>query len=570
MRSTMSNEFLPDEVIDGRYRIISRIGKGGMGLVYRVNHILINKEFALKTIDKNRISEMTIRRFQQEARTSFSLDHPNIIAVKDFGILEDQTPFLVMELVKGETLSDRLKRTGCLTLEQAIPIFVQICFGLAYAHECGIVHRDIKPSNIMLLSGLPLGTEGSIKIFDFGIAKLTEHEGGEIQALTRTGEIFGSPTYMSPEQCSGFRVDHRSDIYSLGCVFFEVLTGAPPYIGDTALITMMKHQTEKASTLKQASLGASFPPAMENIIATMLAKSPDNRYQNLGTLAHDLGAVRRGAAISQKTACPKSRGNDPVISMRRSTLIAIAASVVVAAGFFGYLFHPQSGSHPAIALLLESVIKPCPASSQVADETDNQNLAEVALKRRLAFPAANGQLALANSKITENSFELISNASWIHALTLSNCDINNESLTRLAKLDLHRLQFTNSSFNNIGAKKISQCRWHSLVEVDANGTNLTDEGVGYLSTIKTLKRLSLAGIKITDKSLAALAQSTKLTDLSLRNVQQITDTGLSAFEHSHLQKLDLQDTQIGNTSLLTVAMIPNLAQVRLNKTSTLR
>ena len=123
------SEFLPGQAIGGRYQVISILGKGGMGLVYRVNQIFLNKEFALKTIEKHLMSEIVIRRFQQEARTAFALDHPNIITVNDFGVLDDSTPFLVMELIKGETLGERLKRTGCLTVEEAIPIFVQVCFG---------------------------------------------------------------------------------------------------------------------------------------------------------------------------------------------------------------------------------------------------------------------------------------------------------------------------------------------------------------------------------------------------------------------------------------------------------
>ena len=136
------------QVIGGRYEIISSLGEGGMGSVYKVNQIFLNKEFAFKTININHVSDLAVRRFQQEARTTFALDHPSIVTVNDFGVLDDQSPFLVMELVNGETLGERLKRVGCLTLEQAIPIFVQVCFGLAYAHERGVVHRDIKPSNI--------------------------------------------------------------------------------------------------------------------------------------------------------------------------------------------------------------------------------------------------------------------------------------------------------------------------------------------------------------------------------------------------------------------------------------
>ncbi len=285
-----SQPFSPGLLIGNRYKVVSLIGTGGMGLVYLVQQVLLNKEFALKTIDTRFLSDVVIRRFQQEARGVFALDHPSIIAVKDFGVLNDSTPYLVMEFIKGENLGERLKRTGCLTLEDAIPIFVQVCFGLAYAHELGIVHRDIKPSNIMLLDGIPAGQDGSVKILDFGIAKFSEREGGEIQALTRTGEIFGSPVYMSPEQCTGLGVDQRSDIYSLGCVFFETLTGAPPCVGENALATMMKHQVELAPSLAEASLGKQFPQAIEDIVAKMLAKSPDNRYPNLSLLLAISGA----------------------------------------------------------------------------------------------------------------------------------------------------------------------------------------------------------------------------------------------------------------------------------------
>jgi serine/threonine protein kinase len=204
------------------------------------------------------------------------------------------TPFLVMELIDGDTLSERLKRTGRLTLEEAIPIFVQTCFGLGYAHDQGIIHRDIKPSNIMLLNGIESGAEGSIKIVDFGIAKFAQNDAGELQALTRTGEIFGSPFYMSPEQCAGERVDYRADIYSLGCVLFEALTGTPPCVGESALSTMMQHQTLKPPSLKEASMGVEFPPELELIVAKMLDKTPEKRYQKLGVVAHHLGALVRG------------------------------------------------------------------------------------------------------------------------------------------------------------------------------------------------------------------------------------------------------------------------------------
>ncbi|MBA4074181.1 MAG: serine/threonine protein kinase, partial [Cyanobacteria bacterium PR.023] len=184
-------EFARDEIVGGRYKVLSILGKGGMGLVYRVEQIFLGKELALKTIHKSFLSDITVKRFEHEARAAFAVNHPNIIAVNAYGLLDDQTPFLAMEIVDGETLAELLHDSGPLPMAAALPIIIQVCFGLAHAHNSGVVHRDIKPSNIMILKGRELGTEGSVKILDFGIAKFSHRDGGEIQALTKTGEIFG-------------------------------------------------------------------------------------------------------------------------------------------------------------------------------------------------------------------------------------------------------------------------------------------------------------------------------------------------------------------------------------------
>ena len=348
-----SNLFHPGKTLGGRYQVISCLGQGGMGVVYHVNQVFVNKEMALKTVERHGMSDIAMRRFQQEARTAFAVQHPNVVAVNDFGVLDDQTPFLVMELIRGETLAERLRRMTCLPINEAIPIFVQICFGLAYAHGLGVVHRDIKPSNIMILDDLPLGTEGSVKIVDFGIAKFAAIEGEEKQSLTRTGEIFGSPLYMSPEQCSGGGLDHRTDIYSLGCVLFEALTGTPPFIGENALATMIKHQNETPPSLKEASLGKEFPQTLGQIVATMLAKSPGSRYQDLGIAAHDLAATMRGDAIL-KQAVPRIKlGSSKNMSLSRiafygSILISILLSASIA-GLASYNFKRNHVATPIIA-----------------------------------------------------------------------------------------------------------------------------------------------------------------------------------------------------------------------------
>lgn len=344
-----------DEILGGRYRVISLLGRGGMGVVYRVEQIFLGKELALKTIDRQLMSDITMRRFQAEARAAFAVDHPNIVAVHDFGLFEDQTPFLVMEIVDGETLADRLKR-GPLTVHEATDVFVQVCFGLAHAHQNGVVHRDIKPGNIMLVD-TPEALGTGVKILDFGIAKLAHREGGEIQALTRTGEIFGSPLYMSPEQCLGAKVDHRADIYSLGCVIFESMTGKPPFIGENAIATMMLHQSAPIPTLNEACPLRNFPPELERLVALMLAKDPDERYQSLGDAAFELGALKRGDQSRLNPAIqPKrpARGQDRLglITLHKTNFLAgmfgLALFTFLASGGITYFSQkPKIGSQTA-------------------------------------------------------------------------------------------------------------------------------------------------------------------------------------------------------------------------------
>jgi hypothetical protein len=194
-----------------------------------------------------------------------------------------------MDLVTGETLSDRLRTRGPMSVVEALPIFIQLCFALDYAHSQGVIHRDIKPSNISI-TALTAGGE-QVKILDFGIAKLI---GVDTTSLTKVGAVFGTPFYMSPEQCLGQPVDFRSDIYSLGCVFFELLAAAPPFTSEQALSLMMQHQSEKPPSLKEVSMGGQFPAALENLVQKMLAKKPDDRYQRLTDVANDLMEMQQG------------------------------------------------------------------------------------------------------------------------------------------------------------------------------------------------------------------------------------------------------------------------------------
>jgi len=287
-------EFAPGEIVADRYKVVSVVGRGGFGCVYKVFQLLLKKEFALKTLNPTNMSAVTISRFSKEAQAAGRLDHPNLVRAVDFGMIEGVQPYLVMDFVEGPTLSQYLRQRGRIDLKEALQMFIPISMAMGYAHKEGVVHRDLKPSNI-ILSPLDANSSQFIpKIVDFGIAKI--QFGDESQALTLTGagDVFGTPLYMSPEQCAGIGVDSRSDIYALGCMLFEALTGAPPFRGSNALETMMQHGLSPLPSLKEASLGLVFPSALEKVLAKMLAKEPRDRYQSCLHVAEDLISLERG------------------------------------------------------------------------------------------------------------------------------------------------------------------------------------------------------------------------------------------------------------------------------------
>ncbi len=410
----------PGTTLLEKFKIIELLGQGGMGSVYRVEHLLMNRQFALKCLNKFQAADAGWRRFQNEAKAAHLLDHPNLLKVYDFGLLPGGQPYFLMELVEGVTLADEIKRLGRLPVERAVKIFIQVAFAIGYAHEHRVVHRDLKPSNIMLVNKKSETDPEVVKVVDFGIAKLTGVDEFNQQTLTKTGEIFGSPLYMSPEQCMGVGVDQRSDLYSLGCVFYESLTSAPPFMGESALSTMMKHQSESQLSLKEASLGMQFPAGLERVIGKLLEKDPLERYQSASQLASDLIHVERtlGIADDQVQTIPKSdliakpvrKENDatkqaaPTKKKRITELAAVAA----AAFFLGigvcFLCMQQNKDSSTTAVssgkALEDPTDPAYDTS-VANEKywSNNKLG----KRTFHFPRSNslGKIVLANGDTYE-------------------------------------------------------------------------------------------------------------------------------------------------------------------------
>jgi len=301
---TVGDDPLLGMVVEGRYKIQSVIGQGSAGTVYKAVQELIGREVAIKVLHDYLVSDDEfIKRFRQEAKASSRLSHPNIITIYDFGLIpEGHRPYIAMDLLIGTPLSDLLASVERLSLEEAIPIFVQVCSALGEAHRQGVVHRDVKPENIVLVERS--GQRLFPIVVDFGIARIVEES--DAAKITRTGTVCGSPTYMSPEQCTSSKVDHRSDIYSLGVVIYEALTGEVPFHSDELVRVMAMHLSDPPTPLNQVKPGLQFPEMLEEVVYKSLAKNPDQRYQSMEDFAAAIEeSIKQKEPAAQKVLQPK-------------------------------------------------------------------------------------------------------------------------------------------------------------------------------------------------------------------------------------------------------------------------
>ena len=273
----------------GRYEIVSEIGRGAMGVVYDAVDPVLERVVAIKTInmalDPGEMAQYE-KRFNVEARAAGGLNHPNIVTIYDIGRSGDLA-YMAMEFLEGRELKDLIEAKA-LSINRALDIAAQVADGLAYAHERGIVHRDIKPANIMILN------DGRVKITDFGIARMRSAE-----VRTQTGVVLGSPRYLSPEQVLGKGGDARIDIFSLGVILYEMISGQPPFKG--ADVNALMYQIVNFDPPPPSTINATLPPMLDLIVAKALAKKADERYGGIGELAVDLRACRAQSLTSTST-----------------------------------------------------------------------------------------------------------------------------------------------------------------------------------------------------------------------------------------------------------------------------
>ena len=298
----------PGHTINNRYKVRDKIGAGGFGSVYKGLNLAMDQTVAIKVLrmEDGPDAPQQLRRFHREARSASCLQHPNTIRVFDFGQSEQGFLYMVMEYISGESLLRAIKNAGSLSGQRCARIAQQVLFSLSEAHQKDIVHRDIKPENIMLSTHA--GVPDHVKVLDFGIAKVISSDSGQ-SSLTTKGMLFGSPTYMSPEQIRGAGVDQRSDLYAVGAVMYHMLAGRPPFVAETPMSILFKHVHEPVPPLPETAGGFPIPPRLRNLVMRLLAKDPDERPPNADATLGALSIIATNqelAAVSDTAVTPVS------------------------------------------------------------------------------------------------------------------------------------------------------------------------------------------------------------------------------------------------------------------------
>jgi hypothetical protein len=511
----------PEKLAD-RYQVIDMIGSGGVGTVYKAIDPILGKTVAVKVLQHN-TDGTTAARLQREAIAAGKLNHPHICRIDNFGQTQDGAPYMVMEYLEGHDLASQINTGGALDLESSLEIAIQICGALSYAHKNGIIHRDLKPANVLLINT----NNDAIftKLLDFGVASLDTRKGD----LTEAGAIVGSPLYMSPEQIKGEDAGAVSDIYSFGCMLFEMLTGNPPLKGDSVIETLALHKNAEAPLISEYG---DYPPQLVALIKDCLAKDPANRPQNASDVLSRLESIQQEVLNPKELAAPTHDPEAELRELRKRRTIAVSSilvgiMVVLGVGFiikdiysrrlipetvsnkcafegvpdlfFGdtknpiNVFHPDGDQSHGIRL------------RAIPDVTDDDM--KVLEGKRFA------RLCMDGTPISGSGFQYILN-SGIELLSLELTRISDANTHYLSEMkNLRAISLYSDVLTDAGIKPMSDLRRISSLEIGSE--NFTDAGIAQLKNTDNLAYLHLRGSKLTVNCLKNLGRMNKLKTLDL-------------------------------------------------------
>ncbi len=596
------------DIIGESYLLEQLVGRGGMGVVFRAKHTFMSQQYAVKLLAPQQMSDQSWRRFGVEGRALARLHHANIVTIYNMGVDRGRCPFYVMDWLPGISLADRLAEEGPISETETLNIFLQVCSGISCAHKNDIIHRDIKPANIMLC---PSAGGQQVKIVDFGMARLNSE-----QALTAVGEVFGSPLYMSPEQCRGEVMDARSDVYSIGCSLFESLTGKTPFRGQTALQTLFMHQEKAAPLLSAIKSDTEFSANLEAVVAKCLVKVKDERYQSIDQLSADLQRIVDGRPLgrtakathegtaqfrlfddsedsedsqnsSQARAKAKSRLNT------LTCLLALFTLIIIGAATHRWL-NSQNLKLPAATLRVESEI-PLSAGSIAKSDADTKTQAASRVAHELKnWPRVSEGLRPVGGRI-QRCFRFpdfsVGTVSTLDQTDISKAkdacglvtfepqqqvgiqfnELLNEYPAFVDKFDAGDITLLKLNKIDDVDKVIDRVvKWKKLDLLTLNECSISDAGLKKLDQLVSLTQLALKKTPFKWQTLANLKCIPKLRYL---HIHECCDNNLllqNLPAMPHLNTLDLGDTsrdQVTMKSLKRIAKFKNLRILFLSKAS---
>ncbi len=557
----MSQSAFPDEITE-RYQIKEIIGSGGMGQILKAFDPKLNIDVAIKILH-NLDSDIIAIRLQREAIAAGRLQHVNITRVFDFGLTSNNVPYMVMEFLEGEILSEILSERGFLSVKETIEIFLQICSGLEHAHRNGIVHRDLKPSNIIVTKDV--SGKLVVKILDFGLAQLENVE----QKLTAFNTTVGSPPYMSPEQVCALEVDSRSDIYGLGCILFETLTGVLPLKGNTPIETMTMQRDLAPPLISDKKHDADFPLSLVNLVDKCLAKSPADRPQTAKELALELDSIGHEVLRAQfSTPEPEQIENFQAKTSSRKfaiTIFSVIAIFSVAAFAMYQYFEFQSRKETSKNKLLDQSSKKPATLKSLAPVVETTKLLGKGPKFVLKTSPGNQLTCTFSSTAVDDDLKEIESKP-VQVIELKGCRlVKGTGLKYLSNLPLEALDLDDTQVDDQSLKFLIPLKRLSTLRLSSD--NLSDRGVEQIAKIKSLEILSLASENISNSSVSLLTGLPGLRFLELKSKKIDDNCAHDLAKIRLLQGISLNNTSCSEDIGCKLARLPRAKSISLEGNS---
>lgn len=564
-------------VVGERFRVISILCQGKAHVTYKIEQLMSGKSYAMKTLIQLKPDEKLLAAFRKEIQTALKMSHPNLIKVLDTGSLDVSRPFYVFDHFEGPNLDEYSKQSGTLSLEEVLQIFIPICYALEFAHSVGILHGDLKPTSILLER-----KEGDVshipKLVGFTYLN-TEAATADLNAKVNALELLEDALYMSPEECSGKKTDHRSDIYALGCVIFEALTGAPPFHGDTALTVTNKHQTQNAPSLKEASMGIEYPAQLDRVVSKALAKTPGARYQSCIELANDLLATRHPQTTSSNiskegidggSACAAAQNElEFVPNMRFIALLVLTNffSIALTSLLMTHFLHQETKQEVLQSDVHDYINDLATARSMFLTETGSGSnrkrvfhFPAISLGKFGYFDASKAQWVEQNAQgeivvpmNVQTKFQTEDNMIAERPNTLRLFGPNDITNLTITATKLGRYEDNVSPIIDSAMAYVS--RYTSLTQLVLNGLPVTDIGIRALEDLPNLIAIDLSDSKTSIDAIRKIKNYKILTTLRVSGVQGAKKSICDCLTNPNIRILGLSQSDLNDTDLEALGKI---------------